>query len=188
MNFIFNLIVNFLTAEGIEKPDSGYIEKVIPNLWSFLVQLLAFIAMIVIFMKFAYKPVKKFLEARREYIAKNIKEAGEKNLEAESNYAKSKEAIVASKKEAIEIVQDAKVEANKQKASILESANDEINKNKQKAKEEIQLEKEKALKEVHDEVVNLAIETSKSILNREISQKDNQKMIDELVDSLKEKK
>ena len=187
MNFKFILLINFFEAEGIELP-GGFLEKVIPNLWSFLVQLIAFIVMVLIFMKFAYKPVKKFLDARREYIEKNIKEAGDKNLEAEENLQKSKETIISSKKEATDIVSKAKVEATKQRAAILESANNEINLNKQKAKDEIKIEKEKALKEVHDQVVNLAIETSKSVLGREINEKDNAKMINELIDSLEEKK
>ena len=57
-----------------------------------------------------------------------------------------------------------------------------------RAQEDIKREQEKAIKEVHDEVVDLAYETTKTILNREVSSKDDKKMIDDFVNDLIEKR
>ena len=55
-------LILILSDSAIGKPESSdFIDKVIPNFWAFLVQLIAFIFMILIVIKFAYKPVSNFL-------------------------------------------------------------------------------------------------------------------------------
>ena len=56
-----NLFADFMSAKD-------FIEKLIPNFWSFLIQLLSLIVLIVVIIVFAYKPVKKILKTRQDYI------------------------------------------------------------------------------------------------------------------------
>lgn len=59
-------------SDGLSLPTGDdFVSKVFPNIWAFLVQLLAFIIMSIIVIKFAYKPVKNFLH-KEENMLKNI--------------------------------------------------------------------------------------------------------------------
>ena len=65
-------------SDGLSLPaGDDFVSKVFPNIWAFLVQLLAFIIMSIIVIKFAYKPVKKFLAQRREYVEEHLSKAEE---------------------------------------------------------------------------------------------------------------
>ena len=57
-------------------------EKLVPNLLSFVVQFLSFLVLIIAVFVLAYKPVKKILKKRADYIENEINEAKQNNLEA----------------------------------------------------------------------------------------------------------
>jgi len=187
-----NLFKNLFLSEGLPDVsnvgDSNFLERIIPNLTSFLLQFFAFIVMCIVVWKLAYKPVKAFIKKRQEYLANNLEEAASKNEEASKNLEESKASINAARREATEIIQNAKNEANATKAAMLDEAKLDIQQRHARAVEDLKKEQEKAIKQVHDDVVDLAIETSKSILERKIEVSDDKKLIDDLVDELMEKK
>lgn len=181
-------IILFLSDSAIGKPESSdFVEKVIPNFWAFLVQLIAFILMMVIVIKLAYKPVSNFLAKRKEYVNNNLKEAEIKNEEASRNLEETKANLQGSQKEAIQIIQDARKQAEVQRGEILEEANKDAEKAKIKAMEDIEIAKNKAMKEMHDEVIDIAMEATKNILNREVNANDDKAMLDDFVSELIDK-
>lgn len=177
-----------LSDEGINLPSGDdFVSKLIPNLWTFLVQLFAFIIMILVVIKLAYKPVSKFLQKRKEYVENNLNEAKVKNEEATRNLEETKANLQSSKKEAIQIIQSAKKEAENERDAILEQTKQDIAKKHEKAQEDIRIEQEKAMKEMHDDVVDIAIEATKNILAREVNANDDKALVDSFVDELMEK-
>ena len=46
---------------------------------------------------------------------------------------------------------------------------------------EIAKSKEKALDDIHNEIVNVALDASKAILNREINEEDNSRLIEDFI-------
>lgn len=176
-------------SDGLTLPSGeDFVNKVFPNIWAFLVQLIAFIIMCIVVARFAYRPVKNFLAKRKEYVAKNLLEAEQKNVEATKNQQEALTQVQQSKKEAIEIINQAKKQAEIERETILENTKKEVSLKKLQAQEDIKREQEKAIKEVHDEVVELAYEATKNILNREVSNKDNDKLLNDFVDDLIEKR
>ena len=181
--------IKLILSDGLGLPSGeDFVNKVFPNIWAFLVQLIAFIIMAVIVVKFAYKPVKNFLNKRREYIANNLKEAEDKNLEATKNVEESIASLNSSKKEAIKIIQDAQKEAEVQRDKVFEETKAQIQEKRLQAQEDIKKEQEKAIKQVHDDVVSLAYQATKSILEREVNEDDDKKLVDEFVSDLIEKR
>ena len=81
-----------------------------------------------------------------------------------------------------------KKEAEKQKQEILLQAKVEANNKMIQVQQDIEKEKQKAVQEVHDDVVNLALEASKTLLTREVNSLDNQKFLNDFVDELTEEK
>ena len=176
-------------SDGLSLPTGDdFVSKVFPNIWAFLVQLLAFIIMSIIVIKFAYKPVKKFLAQRREYVEEHLSKAEEATKKAEDNVKETEKNLALSNKKALQIIEDAKKEAKKQKQEILLQAKVEANNKMIQAQQDIEKEKQKAVQEVHDDVVNLALEASKTLLTREVNSLDNQKLLNDFVDELTEEK
>ena len=101
-------------------------QKLIPNLLSFVVQFLSFLVLILVVFILAYKPVKKILKKRADYIENEIKEARESNLAAEKNVAEAKEMVASSKVQASEIIARAEKQGQERYDMMLVSANNEI--------------------------------------------------------------
>ncbi|AWX42688.1 ATP synthase B chain [Metamycoplasma cloacale] len=128
-----------------------------------------------------YKPLKKMLKKRKEFIQNNIDES----IKAKEDALKIREEIdgkiIQATNHATEILNNARSEsekivtiganeANKKAELILEQANVMI----AKRNEEFEKEQRKIIMES-------AVEIAKKILKREIKDKDNLKMIDEVL-------
>lgn len=179
----FGLVLEGVQTWGQEIGDT--IKKnLIPSWVSLLMQLAAFIILLVIVVFLAYKPVKKMLKARQDYIEKEISDAEKAKAEAAVNLSQSQEAILASKKQASLILEDATAQAQRRKDEALEQARLEVEEMKRLAQEDIQRSKQEALDEIHKEMVDIALMTSSEILKREVNDEDNARLAREFIDRL----
>ena len=159
--------------------------KLIPNIWAFLVQLFAFIILIIVVTKFAYKPVRKYLDKRSELLNSEKKETESLNQKAKENILESEKKLAevrdnASKK----IIDDAREKAKLEKENILKEANQEANKVKTNAYKAIEEEKSKAKQEIKEDIVDVAFTMTSKLLEREVSDEDNKKIVDDFVKEL----
>ena len=160
--------------------------KLIPNLGSFLTQLSALIVLIIVVIVFGYKPIKKMVNKRQEYIANEIKEAKEKNQEASNNLAQSNETVLANRRMASEIIDNAKIEAENQKQEILRSAEIEVADMKKRAERDIKQSEEDAKEAIRQKMVEIALDASSELLKRNVNDKDNEKLVDEFIKEIDE--
>ena len=158
--------------------------SLIPSWVSFVVQFSALVIMLVVVITVAYKPVKKMLNKRAEYVETNIRDSEIAKAEAEKSVVASKEALVASKKEAAEIVANASIIAENNTKARLEATQLEINKMKALAEEDIARSKEEAKEEIRQEMVSVALAASEEVLKREVNQKDNKKVVEDFIKDL----
>lgn len=156
-------------------------QKLIPNFYSFVVQLLALIVVILIVMFLLYKPVKKTLDARSDFIENEINSAKENNVISEQNLKNSEQTILESRNKANEIIASANALALAKKDEVIKETNEMVTKMKLDAEEEIKLAKLEAKQEIHNEIVNVALDASKEILSREISKEDDMRLVDDFL-------
>ncbi len=159
-------------------------EKLIPNLLSFVVQFLSFLVLILVVFILAYKPVKKILKKRADYIENEIKEARDSNLEAEKNVAEAKEMVASSKVQASEIIARAEKQGQERYDMMLAYANNEIVEMKKDAENDIERAKEEAIQDIRNEMVNVALSASEEILKREVDSKDNKRLAEDFINRL----
>ena len=155
--------------------------KLIPNWISFAVQFAALVIMILVIFFVAYKPVKKLLNKRANYVEQNIRDAENAKAEAHKNVSASEEMIIASKKEAAEIVANAKITADHNSRAKLEETALEVNKMKKQAELDIERSKEEAKEEIRQEMVSVALSASEEVLKREINEKDNARLVEDFI-------
>ena len=124
------------------------------NVWEFLAVFLAFIVLLLVVFYFGYKPIKKAIQARKDYVEGNIKTAEEREEKSRGLVEEANQNLAKSKKEAFEIVEKAKVDANKEKEQI------------------------------RKEIVDVALTASSELLGREVNDKDNKRLLDDFVNDL----
>lgn len=166
---------------------SEFINKIFPNgLWDLVINLSAFVILLVIVFIVGYKPVVKAMKARGDAIEAQVREAKE-NLEIAKQASENKDALIEEgKQEASKIIEKAKKQAEEQADRIVLEAKEDASKIRQKADEDIAIAKEKSKQEVKKEIVDVAIEASTVLLGREVDKEDNRRLVDDFVSSLEE--
>lgn len=170
-SFLDDLAIEFQKIPG----------KLVPNVYSLVVQLIALILLILLVMKFAYKPVKKYMDKRKNYIEETINKTNENNAISEKNFKQSEEAILASKKQANEIILKAEKLGREKQNELIKSAELEVERMKKEADEDIVKSKQDALEEIQKEMVSIALDASKEVLKREVNEKDNKRLLEEFI-------
>ena len=166
---------------------SDEITKTFDNLtfnWPYFVLSLLTLTLVVLFVTFlVYKPLKKMLKARQEFIQNNINEsikAKEKALEAQESIdlkindanIKVSNLILEAKSESEKIINDGMQKAQKQSELLLQQANILV----EKKYKDFELEQKRI-------IVENAVELARKILKRELKDKDNKKLINELMEN-----
>ena len=156
-------------------------EKLFPNVWAFLVQFLAFIIMIVIVIVFAYKPVKKFIEARKEALNKEVKDTFEAKAKYESLQLEAQKEIALSHEKASEILKEAKKQGEIERNQIILDAEKEAKNKLEEADIAIERDKKAAEKDIKENITDVAFTISSKILEREVNKDDNKKIINDFI-------
>ncbi len=168
-----------------EEISAGFKEKLIPSWLSFVVQFAALVVLLIVVFVFAYKPIKKMLNKRADYIEQNIHEAEKNKAIAQENATQSQEMIIASKKQAASIIEEAQKQAESNRLLMVEQTRKEVEQMKLQAEEDIKRSQQDALEAIHDEMVAVALDASAEILKREVNEKDNKRLAEEFVNNLK---
>ena len=187
-NLIFLLpLTVLLSGCQIDLKSSDFTDKLIPNWVSFVTQLGALLVLVLVVILFAYKPVKKILKERQDYIEKEIKDAEDSKAIWQENQIKSETTVLESHKQAALIIDEAKKTALKEREKILEETASDVERMKIEAEDDIARMELEAQEDIRKEMVNIALEASKELLGREVNSKDNARLIEEfIVDTKKE--
>ena len=159
-------------------------EKLIPNWISFVIQFLSFLILLTVVFVFAYKPVKKILKKRADFVENEIKEARENNLIAQKNVEEAKEMVATSKVQASAIIKNAEQQGHEQYDAIIEQAKTDVEEMKKDAQKDIERAKEEAIQDIRNEMVSVALSASEEILKREVDSKDNKRLAEDFINRL----
>lgn len=184
--FLLPLVI-LLTGCEINITSDDFTSKLIPNWVSFVTQLGALLVLILVVFFLAYKPVKKIVKQRQDYIEANIKEAEQSKAIWQENENQSKANVLASERTAADIVAEAKVNAEKERQIILEQTQKDIAKMKDDAKNDIARMEEEAKEEIRKEIVSVALDASKELLGREVNTKDNNRLLEDFIEEIETK-
>lgn len=151
----------------------------------FLAQLVNFSIILFVLWKWVFKPVASKLTERSEKIAVALKDA--EDIEKEKTYFMQwkTDEISKVKEEAYNIIVEAKKEAEKVKAQILEQTRLEQNEIVKLAKSEIHQETEESVKVIKQEIAGLVVNATERILHEKLDPaKDKQIIKKALTDTL----
>ncbi|MEN1967683.1 F0F1 ATP synthase subunit B [Lentibacillus sp. N15] len=153
-----------------------------------IVQLVAFIILLLLLRKFAWKPLMNIMQQREEYVVSEIEAAEKSRTEAERAQEEAQAQLKQTKQEAQAIIEDAKKLGIRQEQDIIDTAKQEAERIKQAAQEEIQNEKEKAIQALQDKVASLSVLIASKVIEKEISASDQEKLIEDYIKEVGEER
>lgn len=118
---------------------------------------------------FLIKPIRKTLQARKELIDNQFKEAEDTVNAANEKMADYEDKIKNVDTEAKEIISDARDKAKVEYNKILDKANDDAVKMKQEAQKQIKQDTENARRDVKKELAKLAMETAQKVVGESVN-------------------
>lgn len=180
---VLTVLLFALTGCNVDLSDIG--TKLIPSWPNFVAQIAALVVLIIIGIVVGYKPLKKMLKKRSDYVENHILEAENKNAEASKNIVQANELIIESKKNATEIIEKAEKDAKAIHDQMIEKTEQEISQMKKLAAEDIKRSQQEALDEIHDEIISVALVASEAILKREVNEQDNTRIVNDFIKEIK---
>lgn len=143
--------------------------------------MLVFAAFVWFTMKMVWPPIEQALESRKDKIAQGLAaaERGQKELELAQHRIKAD--IKKTKSQAAEIIENANRRSLQLVETAKENAKQEAAHQMKLAQEQIELEIIKAKKALRQQVASLAIIAAQKILQREVTQQDHEKLVDNLI-------
>jgi F-type H+-transporting ATPase subunit b len=149
--------------------------------WEIVVTICNTLITFLIVKKFLYGPVKNMI-VTRETELKDMKKQAKADRKAAADMRKEyNEKIKGAQKEAAEIIHNATQNAATRSDEILADASRQASRVMQKAEEDIQRERRKAVNEIKDEVAGLSVMIASKVVEKEITEDDHKRMIDEFI-------
>ncbi len=151
----------------------------------FIATLISLFVIFLITAIYFWRPMKQHLQVRKQNIETNIDAASYTRKAAEANWLESKEAKINAKSEASKLLAEIKLKADKERRETLEQTKREQDLLIEKTREQIEKEKEQLKDDIRNEILSTSLLAAEKIIEKELDANTNQKMIDELINSLK---
>ncbi len=149
--------------------------------WTFVAQICNLFIQVYLIKRFLFKPVNEMLEKRKALADAQIREAEKAKADADAIKTEYEQNMKEAKEKANEILTTAQRTAALQSEEMLKEAASQAAARKSKAESDIAQEKRKAVNEIKDEIGGIAVEIAGKVIEREISEEDHTKLIDEFI-------
>ena len=150
-----------------------------PDPGLFIWTIVVFLVLLALLAKFAWRPLLEALDSRQAAIAKSLDDAQAAKRELERLTQESAAIIRTARVEADSIVSRSRLDADRLREEMKQKARAESDYIVRDAQRQIQLQTGQALQQIRREAAELSIAVASKILQRNISQEDNERLIDD---------
>jgi F-type H+-transporting ATPase subunit b len=154
--------------------------KISTAIWAWV----AFLTTFLILSKVAWPGLAAKMEARELRIAEGLKAAREAESRAEEIAEKQEQLLAEARHEAQKLLADARAASENVKNELMRQAQEEIGAERERAKKEIGLERAKAVEELRQVTIDLTLEASARLLQRELRDEDHRRLAREVVEEV----
>jgi F-type H+-transporting ATPase subunit b len=160
---------------------SGLIE-VVPGLmiWT----LIAFAITFFVLKRFAFAPIQKTIDERRDRIRASVDEADKAREEARELLEQHRQLIADAKGDAADILADARKVADAQIERVKEESEVERARRLEETRRQIDAETKRSLDMIRSEVADLTLEATARVTGKVLDAEDQRRLIDEAISSL----
>jgi F-type H+-transporting ATPase subunit b len=160
---------------------SGLIE-VVPGLmiWT----LIAFAITFFVLKRFAFAPIQKTIDERRDRIRASVDEADKAREEARELLEQHRQLILDAKGDAADILADARKVADAQIERVKEESEVERARRLEETRRQIDAETKRSLEMIRSEVADLTLEATARVTGKVLDADDQRRLIDEAISEL----
>ena len=160
---------------------SGLIE-VVPGLmiWT----LIAFAITFFVLKRFAFGPIQKMIDERRDRIRAAVDEADKAREEARELLEQHRQLIADARGDAAEILADARKVADAQIERVKEESEVERERRLEETRRQIDAETKRSLDMIRSEVAELTLEATARVTGKVLDAEDQRRLIDEAISEL----
>jgi len=144
----------------------------------FIWTITTFLVLLVLLAKFAWKPLLKMLAEREKMIRDSLENAEKARTDLEKINQESEKIISQARSASQSILAEGKAAANKLKDETLAQARDSSRQILEDAEKQINMERDKAISEIKSEVADISISIAEKLIGKNLSQEDNQELIE----------
>ncbi|WP_276353476.1 F0F1 ATP synthase subunit B [Cohnella caldifontis] len=146
---------------------------------NFVIQLVAFLILFLLLQRFAFKPLFGIMEKRRQSVLEQMENAQKNRDEANKFIEEQKQALQQARKEAYDIIEQAKSTGSKQADAIIEAARGEASRLKEEALRDIENEKNKAVAALRAQVSGLSVLIASKIIEKQVDEQTQQQLVEQ---------
>ncbi|MFF2158789.1 F0F1 ATP synthase subunit B [Paenibacillus chitinolyticus] len=147
------------------------------NWESFVFALIAFGILYWLLNKYAFGPLLATMEERRKLIADQMNSADASRVQAEQMLEEQKQVIQEARKEAYQMIEQAKLTSSKQAEEIVDKAKSEADRVKEEAVREIESEKNKAVAALRGQVSAMSVMIASKIIEKQVDEKSQEELV-----------
>lgn len=148
------------------------------NLSALIVQLLAFLVLIALLWRFAYKPFLNVLDQRAQRVHTSMEQAQRIEKQLAETEVRNQEILTEARREAQQIVAQAREIGDKQIAHARDVAREEADKQLQHSLAQLRAETQQARQELRQEYADLVIKAASRVVRQELDPQKHLQLID----------
>ncbi|HUI31774.1 MAG TPA: F0F1 ATP synthase subunit B [Candidatus Acidoferrales bacterium] len=145
---------------------------------------LTFGVLLVVLRSYAWKPILNNLETREESIRQSLERAEEAKREAERILEENKKNLAKAEEMAQQVLREARELGEKIRSELASKARAEGDKLLERARDEIERDKQLAMTQLHGLVAELAVKAAEKILDETIDEVKQKKLVENFINSL----
>ncbi len=149
------------------------------NVVQLIVQLLAFLILILLLRRFAYGPILRALDARSQRVAASMEQADRIERQLAETEARNQAILDEARREAQGIVTRAREIGDQQIAQARDVARSEADKQLQLSLAQLRAEEQRAVTELREEYVDLVIRAASRVVRQELDPQKHIQLIDQ---------
>lgn len=154
--------------------------------YTMLVQMVSFLLLVWLLSKVAWKPLIKMMEQRRNFIESSLAQAEQERQQAEKIKQEYQEEMRQARHEAQEIIAKATKAGEDRAVEILAEARVEAEKVKASALADIQRERDRAISDLKAQVADLSISVAEKIILRKLDLTGQEQLIEQFIQEVGE--
>lgn len=174
-------VASYASAEG---GDGGLY---FGDLGQAIASIIAFVLLLLILKKFAWKPILDQLDKREKDIQSRLKDAREKESKASELEDEYKNKMKEAAAESEQLRNEIRRQAEEQKQQIIAATQAQAHQMIQRANADIESAKAEAIKQLQSQTARLVAEIAQHVLGRNLSKDEHDKLIEEASDYIAEK-
>ena len=161
---------------------SNALIKVVPGLmiWT----LIAFAITFFVLRRYAFGPIQRVIDERRERIRQSIEEADRARAEARDLLEEHRKLVGKAKQEAEEILAEGRRVAESQRERVREETEADRQRRLEETKRQIEAETQRALEQIRAEVAELTLVATAKVTGKVLDRDDHRRLIEDAISDL----